>query len=143
MTGRFGDGVLIADVSARTRTNHPAVSNAWVTAVRADQIATCSIVTLELLYTARDQAEVEALRADEASLRSIPVTVSVQRAAMAAISELSARGAGHHRVKLPDVLIAAAAQEAGVGVLHYDHHYDRLAEVLSFESRWLAAPGSL
>jgi hypothetical protein len=40
-------------------------------------------------------------------------------------------------------LIAAAAQEAGLGVLHYDHHYDRLAEVLSFASRWAAAPGSL
>jgi predicted nucleic acid-binding protein len=38
-----------------------------------------------------------------------------------------------------DVLIAAAAQEAGVGVLHYD----RLAEVLHFRSVWLAPAGSL
>jgi predicted nucleic acid-binding protein len=40
-------------------------------------------------------------------------------------------------------LIAAAAQEAGVGVLHYDRHYDRLAKVLNFESVWIAPPGSL
>jgi predicted nucleic acid-binding protein len=49
----------------------------------------------------------------------------------------------YHRVRLPDALIAAAAQDVGIGVLHYDHHYDRLAEVLHFESRWIAPPGTL
>jgi predicted nucleic acid-binding protein len=44
---------------------------------------------------------------------------------------------------IPDILIAAAAQDVAIGVLHYDHHYDRLAEVLNFESRWIAPPGSL
>jgi predicted nucleic acid-binding protein len=67
----------------------------------------------------------------------------VQRTAIAALRGLSDRGAGHHRVKLPDALIAAAAQHAGIGVLHYDHHYDRLAEVLAFDSRWIAEPGTL
>jgi hypothetical protein len=28
-------------------------------------------------------------------------------------------------------------------VLHYDNHYDTLAEIMTFESVWLAAPGSL
>ena len=83
------------------------------------------------------------LEADEATLRDIPITVSVQRTAIAALRDLSTKGAGYHRVKLPDALIAAAAQHAGVGVLHYDRHYDRLAEVLTFDSRWIAAPGSL
>jgi predicted nucleic acid-binding protein len=46
-------------------------------------------------------------------------------------------------VKFPDLLIAAAAQDAALSVLHYDAHFDRLADVLSFESRWLAPPGSL
>jgi hypothetical protein len=40
-------------------------------------------------------------------------------------------------------LVAAAAQDAGVGVLHYDRHFDALADVLSFDSRWIAPPGSL
>jgi hypothetical protein len=31
---------------------------------------------------------------------------------------------------------------AGIGVPHDDRHDDRLAEVLEFDSRWLAAPGS-
>jgi hypothetical protein len=28
-------------------------------------------------------------------------------------------------------------------VLHYDHHFDRLATVLGFASQWIAAPGSI
>jgi len=36
---------------------------------------------------------------------------------------------------MPDALIAAAAAEhGGLAVLHRDSHFDRLAEVLSFES---------
>jgi predicted nucleic acid-binding protein len=139
----FGGGAFIADTSARVRAGHPAVRDDWATALRLRQVATCSITTLELLYAARDEREVADLEADEATLRDIPVTVSVQRAAIAALRELSRIGAGYHRVKLPDALIAAAAQQAGIGVLHYDHHYDRLAEVLHFESRWIAPAGSL
>jgi predicted nucleic acid-binding protein len=139
----FGGGVFIADTSARVRAGHPAVRADWATALRRRQVATCSITTLELLYAARDAQEVADLEADEATLRDVPVTVSVQRSAIAALRELSTLGAGYHRVKLPDALIAAAAQQAGIGVLHYDHHYDRLAEVLHFESRWIAPPGSL
>jgi hypothetical protein len=42
---------------------------------------------------------------------------------------------------VPNLIIAAAA--AGFGVLHYDGDFDTLAEVLPFESRWLARRGSL
>lgn len=142
-TAAYGGLTYIADTSARARAGHAAVRDEWSAAVRSRQIATCSITTLELLYAARDAVEFRELEADEATLRDIPITVSVQRAAIAALRELSTRGAGYHRVKLPDALIAAAAQEAAIGVLHYDHHYDRLAEVLSFDSRWIAAPASL
>jgi hypothetical protein len=42
-----------------------------------------------------------------------------------------------------DYLVAAAAQEMGAAVIHYDRDYDLLTEVLSFESIWLSPPGSL
>lgn len=143
MSAAFGGAIYIADTSARARASHPAIRVQWAAALRARQIATCSITILELLYAARNADEVREIEADEATLRDIPITVSVQRAAIGALRQLSDRAAGDHRMKLPDALIAAAAQEAGIGVLHYDHHYDRLAEVLEFDSRWLAAPGSL
>jgi len=139
----FGGGVLIADTSAWARASHPLVREQWAAALRARQIATCSIVALELLYAARDAGELETLEAEQALLREVPVAVSAQRAAKVALRDLAADGAGQHRVPIADTLIAAAAQEAGVDVLHYDHHYDRLAQVLNFTSMWLAPPGSI
>ena len=50
---------------------------------------------------------------------------------------------GQHRVPFADALIAAAAQDAGVDALHYNHHYDRLALALHFTSVWVAPPGAL
>jgi predicted nucleic acid-binding protein len=38
------------------------------------------------------------------------------------------------------VLIAAAATERGVGVLHCDRQFDRLVQAMGFESRWLTGP---
>jgi predicted nucleic acid-binding protein len=139
----FGGSILIADTSARMRTREPQIYDRWAAAVNADQIRTCSIVTMEMLYSARDADDVAETEKIDARLRQIPITVSVQRAAIGAVRELSQLGAGAHRIPPPDILIAAAAQEAGVGVLHYDRHYDRLTEVLNFESVWVAPPGSL
>jgi predicted nucleic acid-binding protein len=139
----FGGAVLIADTSARTRTTASGVRERWLAAVAADQIRTCTIITLEMSYSGRDEAGVIEVQEIEASLRQVPVTASAQRAAIGAMRELSQRGAGAHRIPPRDILIAAAAQEAGVGVLHYDRHYDRLAEVLNFDSVWIAPPGSL
>ena len=52
---------------------------------------------------------------------------------------------GHHRLAPTDVLIAACAHTAGMGVLHYDRDYELLIEhaSLKFESEWLAPPGAL
>jgi hypothetical protein len=33
--------------------------------------------------------------------------------------------------------------DAGAGVIHYDNDYDTLAEVMAFDSIWLAPRGSL
>lgn len=125
------------------RTREPSVCEEWAAAVTADQICTCSMVIMEMLYGARDAGDVADTEKVDSQLRQIPVTVSVQRAAIGAMRELSQQGAGAHRIPPPDILIAAAAQEAGIGVLHYDRHYDRLTDVLHFESVWIAPPGSL
>jgi predicted nucleic acid-binding protein len=66
---------------------------------------------------------------------------AVTDAAMSAIGELAERSDGYHRVPLTDVLIAAAAAEhGGVAVLHRDTHFDKLAEVLTFEN--VVLPGT-
>lgn len=46
-------------------------------------------------------------------------------------------------VKHPDLLIAAAAEVAGVQFLHYDEDYDRIASITGQPVDWLAPRGSL
>jgi predicted nucleic acid-binding protein len=52
---------------------------------------------------------------------------------------------GHHRLPPVDLLIAALADRNGLGILHYDHDYDLIAEKtdLTFDSVWLADRGTL
>ncbi len=139
----FEGKVLIADTSAWARASHPLIRDPWAAALRGRQIATCSIVTLELLYSARDAQDLTTVEAEQTLLRDVPVASSAQRAAIGALRDLASAGPGQHRVPLADALIAASAQDAGVDVLHYDNHYDRLAQVLNFASIWIAPPGAL
>lgn len=146
MPGRAAyDGrIYIADTSAWANAAHPAVKDEWTAALRNRQIATCPIVKLELLYSARDGDDYDRLDSMLAALRDIPVSRAVTHTALAAFRDLAHVQPLHHRsIKFPDLLIAAAAQDAAIGVLHYDHHYDRLADVLDLESRWIAPAGSL
>ena len=137
-------GPWVADTSAWARASASAVAPSWKRAAAAGELVACPIVTLELLYRASDGQQVERTAAACAALSQAPVTRTVTDAALMAIRELASRGpAGNHRVRVPDALIAAAAAERGVGVLHYDRHFDRLAEVLEFDSRWIAPPGTL
>jgi predicted nucleic acid-binding protein len=133
---------LLADKSAWARVRHYA--DAWLEALNADRIVSCAVAHLELLYSARTRADVEQLDADLAHLRDVPITRGTLAAAKRAMLELAARGSdGHHRVPPQDAIIAACAAEHGCAVLHYDAHYDRLADVLAFESIWSAPRGTI
>jgi predicted nucleic acid-binding protein len=46
-------------------------------------------------------------------------------------------------VKLPDLLVAAAAESAEVPALHYDHDFELIAEITGQPTRALAPLGSL
>jgi predicted nucleic acid-binding protein len=138
------DGPWVADTSAWARAHNPAVAPKWKAAAEAAEIIGCPVITLELLYDAPDHNHVDAVAAAVADLRQAPITRSVTNAAIRAVQDLAARGtAGAHRVPVPDALTAAAAAERGFAVLHYDHHFDKLATVLGFTSQWIAEPGSI
>ncbi len=144
MSGPFGGGVFIADTSAWARADRPSLRRRFGAALRNEQIATCAIVSLEFLHSARNGVEFDERMGLLAQLRDVPVGRSVTSSALIAYRELAHRQPLFHRsVKLPDLLVAAAAADVGIGVLHYDADFDTLAEVLPFESRWIARRGSL
>ena len=108
------------------------------------QIATCDMVRLELLYSARNDTEFTSLRSELDALPNCPIGVSEWERALEVYEQLARLGGLHHRsVRHPDLLIAAAAEFAGLPVLHYDEDYDRIADITSQDVRWLAPRGSL
>jgi predicted nucleic acid-binding protein len=107
------------------------------------QLATCLPFLLEAGYSARSGAERAAMMSDLTRLPRVAIDRDVERMALQTQRELAE--VGHHRLAPADVVIAACAHTAGMGVLHYDGDYDVLAAHTSllFESEWLAMPGAL
>lgn len=107
------------------------------------QIATCLPFLLEAGYSARSGRERSAMMTDLTRLPRVEIGKDIEALALDAQRELA--DIGHHRLPPADVMIAACAHAAGMGVLHYDGDYDLLAEHTSliFESEWLTQPGVL
>jgi predicted nucleic acid-binding protein len=128
------DGLLLADKSAWERASDPRARDRWADALLLGRIVTTLPVRYGLLFSARDAAAFQALEQRLAALRDLPVTAPVQRAAMTAMRELAELSPLHHRIPLPDLLIAAVAQEHSAVVVHEDRRFERLQRVMSYEA---------
>lgn len=134
---------FLADKSALTRSEtRPEVREVLEPLLVAGEIATCGIVDLELLYSARDRATyrslVEALR----GMPRVPLDeASVDRAL--SVQAMLAERSQHRAVPLPDLLVAACAEQAGLAVLHYDADFERIAELTGQPTQWIVPRGSV
>ena len=132
----------LIDKSALARMEHPRVQARLVPVIEAGEAATCAIIDLEVLYSTRNQADHTRTRARRAlAYRHIPLTEGVFRRAIDVQGLLAVRG--YHRLPIPDLIIAAAAEAAGMTVLHYDADFDAIAAVTHQEMEWVAPRGSL
>ncbi len=141
--GGWGELPLVVDTSAWSRAHHPAVRERWVQALESGRVRITPIARLEILLSARSGKDFDTQAERLTTLRPAPLTPTVARAAEDAMRTLAHRSSGAQRIPIVDYLVAAAAQETGAAVLHYDGDYDTLAEVMAFESIWLAPRGSL
>ncbi len=106
-----------------------------------DEAGTCDAVRLELLYSARNISEFREITKELDALHSMPIGQVEWRRALEVYQALAAKGGAHQRqVKHMDLLIAAAAESAGVPVLHCDADFDRIAAITGQPTRW-ALPG--
>jgi predicted nucleic acid-binding protein len=134
---------LVVDTSAWMRAGHPRAAARWNNAARAGLLRVTPVTRLEILFSARGGANFDELVEELAALRPTSLTGSIANAAESSMRALANRSHGAHRLPITDYLVGATAQETGSAVLHYDHDYDTLAEVMEFESIWLAPPGSM
>lgn len=133
--------VYLADKSALARIVHAAVDERLAPLILDGQIATCPIVDLEVLYSARSFDHYEAVRSERMALTSFPMTEPIAVRALEVQRRLARHG--HHRVPLPDLLIAATAEINDATVLHYDSDYDLIADVTGQPVEWVVPRGSL
>jgi predicted nucleic acid-binding protein len=133
----------LADKSALTRREtRPEVRAVIEPMLLAGQIATCAIVDLELLYSASSPSVYRRLASALRALPRVPVTEVVLDRALEVQGQLAKRSQ-HRAVPLPDLIVAAAAESAGLTVLHYDADYERIAEITGQAAQWVLPRGSV
>lgn len=107
-------------------------------------IGTCAMVSLELLQGARNGREFDERKVQMSELPQYPIAANEWHRAIDVYRELAHQGGAHQRsVGHADLLIAAAAESAGVELLHYDEDFDRIAAITGQPTRWIVPRGSL
>lgn len=132
---------FLVDKSVWSRIRQPAVSAALRPLVDAGLVATCWMVDLEMLYSARSGAEHDQVRAERRGFTWLAMPDEVGDRAIEVQAELARRGR-HRAVPLPDLLIAATAERHAATVLHYDGDFDVIAEVTGQPVRWVVPRGT-
>ena len=101
-----------------------------------------SVIDLEVLFSARNHDDYMQIRARRAlAYKSVPLTEAVFQRAIEVQSLLAAQG--QHRLPIPDLIMAAAAESAKLTVMHYDADFDRIASVTGQSMEWVAPRGQL
>jgi predicted nucleic acid-binding protein len=137
-----GQGFVLADTSAWIVARRvPRARELLLAAVERGDVAWCWPVRYELMVDARGSEAIAAVDRNLEGLREIPIDRAVQRGVLTVMRDLAARGShGNHRLPLTDLTVAVAAQHTGLDVLHHDHHFERLADLLGIQAVWIAEP---
>jgi predicted nucleic acid-binding protein len=134
---------FLADKSALTRGDtRPQVRNVIEPLLVAGEIATCGVVDLELLDSAQNPRAYAKLAIGLRALPRVAVTEADFDRALDVQGRL-ARRSQHRAVSLPELLVAACAERAGLSVLHYDADFDRIAAITRQPVRWVLPRGSV
>ena len=135
--------LYLADTSAWARSAaRESIALRWAELLAGRELAICSPLQLELLYSAESPAAYVSRRNDLERLVQLPLGPDVEAAALSA-QEALARASQHRGPRPIDLLIAAVAHVHSAVLLHYDHHFDQVASVTGQKTEWLAKPGSL
>lgn len=137
-----GTGLVLADTSAWMQARRDSQArNLMLGAIERGDVRWCWPVRYELMVDARGVDGIATVERTLENLREVPVDRAVQRAALATMRQLAADGShGAHRFPLTDLTVAAAAQDAGIDILHFDHHLERLGDHLGVGTHWISEP---
>jgi predicted nucleic acid-binding protein len=134
---------FLVDKSAQARLSRPEVAAVLDPLIRGGRVATCGVIELEVLFSARTHADLVRTRvARELAFHNVPVVQGDFDRAIEVMTLLAQRGQ-HRAVKLPDLLIAAAAERAGLTIVHYDADYDLVEATTGQPTQWVVPRGTV
>jgi predicted nucleic acid-binding protein len=131
----------LVDTSVITRLSEPAVRAVVEPLTEAGQVGRAGITDLEVGYGSRNAREWDQDMAALSVFQLVETTAEhVQRARQ--VQRLLAARSQRGR-KVPDLLIAAAAEQDRLLLLHYDSDFDLIAKVTGQPCRWVVPAGTI
>jgi len=131
----------LLDTSVVKRLGRPQVREIVEPLAAAGQLGRPSICDLEVGYSARTAAEWDDLVGALDAFDPVATTAAHVRRALQ-VQRLLAQRSQRGR-KIPDLLVAAAAEELDISVLHYDADFDLIATVTGQACKWVVPAGTV
>ena len=127
----------LLDKSAAARAGEKRVGEAL--AELAGSLFLCPVGELEQLYSARSAADYDVLEVDlRETFEIVSAPADLFERALALQRDLAHHHGMWHRTPIPDLLIACTALHHGLGVVHVDRDFERIAEIRPLVVRRLA-----
>ena len=137
LTGR----AWLIDKSALARLSQSSELEFWSNRVERGLVHISNVTRLEIGYSAQS-GDAARRQFAESPLAAMPVeylTPKIEDRALEIQILLADRGL-HRGPSIPDLLIAATAELAGLSVLHFDKDFDTIAMVTGLSATWLSVP---
>lgn len=135
-------GLTLIDTSAYAQIkHHPQAAERYTNLAARGLLATCNIVSGEVLYSMTGIGSIRVAQASLDSLWYLPLTEWSETRALETLVQLAQAGK-HRAAKIGDLQIAAVAEQYRAMVLHYDHDFDDIAEVTGQATEWIVPRGS-
>jgi predicted nucleic acid-binding protein len=128
----------LIDKSALVRLSASPDAAEWARRIERGLVRITTVTRLEVGYSARSGADLRA-GLQEPPVSVMPVeylTPAIEDRAVEVLSLLADRGL-HRAPSVPDLVIAAAAELAGLTVLHCDKDFDLIVGVTGQPAEWL------
>jgi predicted nucleic acid-binding protein len=132
---------FLVDTSVLKRLGRLEVRHAIEPLAVSGQLARASVSDLEVGYSARNAQEWDALVGALSAFDLVETSVTHVRRALQ-VQRLLAQASQRGR-KIPDLLIAAAAEERDLIVLHYDADFERISALTGQRTQWVVPTGSI
>jgi len=132
----------LGDTSALSRLTNPTVGGRLEPLLESGLVARCTPTDLEAGFSSHSPRTHRAMRELRSAWPSVEMDQSVLDRAVEVQDALAERSQ-QSGAKIADLLIAAAAEAAGLVVLHYDHDFDLIAKVSNQPVEWIVPAGAV